>query len=85
MQSTAFPLGMVRVTDEGPASQLDQAGTPFDYTIYTAAMCAESLRYYWTTHENSRIQYIDLNDLATDGVIRQFDLGRRADFICRSH
>lgn len=85
MQSAAFPLGMVRVTDEGPASQLDQAGIPFDYTIYTAAMCAESLRYYWTTHENSRIQYIDLNDLATDGAIRQFDLCRRADFICRSH
>ncbi len=85
MHAAAFPLGMVRITEEGPASTLDQAGLPFDYTIYTAAMCAESLRYYWTTHENARIQYIDLNDLATDGGIRQFDLGRQADFICRSN
>lgn len=85
LQSAAFPLGMVRVTDSGPASSLDKTDSPFDYTIYTAAMCAESLRYYWTTHENARIQYIDLNDLATDGGIRQFDLGRRADFTCRSH
>ncbi len=82
--SAAFPLGMVRVTDQGPSSALDQAGLPFDYTIYTAAMCAESLRFYWTTHENGRIQYIDLNDLAPAGKARQFDLGRQADFVCRS-
>ncbi|HIR52244.1 MAG TPA: linear amide C-N hydrolase [Candidatus Onthovicinus excrementipullorum] len=78
--SVAFPLGMVRVTDQGSTSSLDKTGMPFDYTIYTAAMCAESLRFYWTTHENQRIQYIDLNDLAASGKACQFDLGRRADY-----
>ncbi len=79
-RSAAFPLGMVRVTDQGPSSELDGTLSPFDYTIYTSVMCAESLRFYWTTHENQRIQYIDLNDLAASGKACQFDLGRQADF-----
>lgn len=82
--SAAFPLGMVRVTDEGAKSELDGARSPYDYTIYTAVMCAESLRFYWTTHENRRIQYIDLNDLAAMDQPCPFDLGRQPDFLHRT-
>lgn len=84
LQSVAFPLGMVRVSDLGPSSELDGIFSPFDYTIYSAAMCAESLRFYWTTHENGQVQYVDLNHLLASGSPRQFELRPQADFVCRS-
>ena len=53
-QSAAFPLGMVRVSQSGTATALDTEITPYDYTVYTAVMCAESRRFYWATYENQR-------------------------------
>lgn len=81
-QSAAFPLGMVRVSDQGHVTQFDKDPIPFDYTVYTSAMCAESLRYYWTTYENQRVQFVDLHHLLAQDRPRQFELGRNADFLC---
>ena len=83
MQSAAFPLGMVRVTEQGHVTQYDEDVSPYDYTIYTAVMCGESLRYYWTTYENMRVQYVDLNQLMRRGEALLFPLERRADFLQR--
>ena len=62
-QSAAFPLGAVRVSHQTPATELDTAVLPYDYTVYTAVCCAESLRYYWTTYEGQQIQYLELGAL----------------------
>ena len=62
-QSVSFPLGIVRVSDPGHLTRYDTGIVPFDYTIYTAILCAESLRFYWTTYENQRIQCLDLLSL----------------------
>lgn len=63
-QSAAFPLGMVRVSQPGHVTEMDSGVVPFDYTVYTSIMCAESLRFYWTTYENQRVQCIDLHHLS---------------------
>ena len=47
-QSAAFPLGLVRVSHTAAATALDWDVLPYDYTVYTAVYCAESLRAYWT-------------------------------------
>lgn len=80
MQSAAFPLGMVRVSQPGQATQQDTGVVPYDYTIYTSAMCAESLRFYWTTYENQRVQCVDLNHLMYRQEVVQFALERTPDF-----
>ena len=79
-QSAAFPLGMVRVTEQGHITQYDTDVVPYDYTIYTSVMCAESLRFYWTSYENQQIQYVDLNDLSKMETCCQFELGRKPNF-----
>lgn len=84
MSSAAFPLGMVRVSQPGDPSQLDSQVSLYDYTIYTSVMCAESQRFYWTTYENPRIQYVDMSHLAAKGQPCQFDLGPTQDFRCLS-
>lgn len=83
-QSAAFPLGAVRVSEPGEPTALDAGVLPFDYTIYTAIYCAESLRVYWTTYENQRVQCADLHHLMhrTDPV--QFDFARQPDFLMRT-
>ena len=78
-QSVAFPLGMVKVTEQGHVTEYDKDIVPYDYTIYTATMCAESLRFYWTTYSNQRIQCVDMNDLLEKGEKIDFDLGQAAD------
>lgn len=78
MDSAAFPLGMVRVTEGGEA---DEA---YDYTIYTAVMCAESGRFYWTTYENQSIQYVDLTSLCERDSPKQFTLAMTPDFRART-
>ena len=83
-QSVAFPLGMIRVTGQGHRTEYDRKISPFDYTVYTSILCAESLRFYWTTYENQQVQYMDLNHLLHHRRPLQFDLNRRADFRCRS-
>ena len=83
-QSAAFPLGMVRVSQPGSITALDEGVVPYDYTIYTAVMCSESLRFYWTSYENQRIQYIDLHALKERKEPVQYDFGRQPDFVCRT-
>lgn len=70
LQSVAFPLGAVRLAEE----------PPWEYTIYTAAACARSRRFYWTTYENHQIQYVDLPRLAERGVPVRFPLGEKTGF-----
>lgn len=62
-QSVAFPLGMVKVGDTGDLTEHDSNVSEYDYTIYTAVMCAESRRFYWTTYRNPHIRYVDLGKL----------------------
>ena len=81
-QSAAFPLGMVRVSQPGDPTALDTGVVPYDYTVYTSMMCAESLRFYWTSYENQRVQYVDLNKLMEQPAPVQFALDRKADFRC---
>ncbi len=35
MQSAAFPLGAVRVSEPGHVTERDEGVVPFDYTLYT--------------------------------------------------
>lgn len=81
-QSVAFPYGMVKVTENGVLTEYDREVTPYDYTVYTSVMCAESLRFYWTTYRNSRIQYVDLRTLLSQDSCLQFELNKEEDFLC---
>ena len=83
-ESAAFPLGAVRVSEPGEPTALDADILPFDYTIYTAIYCAESLRVYWTTYENQRVQCADLHHLMHRTEPVQFDFARRPDFLLRT-
>ena len=83
LQSAAFPLGMVRV-EQAPAAAHDADIRPFDYTVYSGVMCADSLSYYWTSYENQRIQGISMKELQKDGVVRRFELGRTPDILMRA-
>ncbi len=83
-QSAAFPLGMVRVSQSGPATALDTEITPYDYTVYTAVMCAESRRFYWATYENQRVQYVDLQHLQRCPRPAQIAFQTAPDFCCRN-
>ena len=74
LQSAAFPLGMVRVPETTAAAH-DVEVVPYDYTIYSCAMCAESLRFYWVTYEDQRPRYVDLNHLTGHTGPIQFELG----------
>ena len=57
--------------------------TPFDYTVYTSVMCAESLRFYWLTYGNSRVfgMGVDLGELLkkTNRAV-QFELSFEQEF-----
>ena len=81
LQSAAFPLGAVRVSEPGEPTALDKDVVEFDYTIYTAIYCAESLRVYWTTYEDQRVRCADLNRLLARGEPVQFAFSRRPDFL----
>ena len=80
-QSASFPLGAVRVSNPGEPTALDKDVVEFDYTIYTAIYCAESLRVYWTTYEDQRVRCADLNHLLTRTEPVQFAFSRRPDFL----
>ena len=36
------------------------AWCPYDYTVYSSVLCAESMRFYWLTYRNSRVRYVEL-------------------------
>ncbi|MGI6031360.1 MAG: linear amide C-N hydrolase [Eubacteriales bacterium] len=80
-ESAAFPLGMVRVTHQGHVTQMDTDVQPFDYTVYTSLMCAESLRFYWTSYQNHRVQCVDLRNLMEKDTPVQFSMNREPDFL----
>ena len=71
-QNVAFPLGMVRVGDTGDLTEHDAFVTDYDYTLYTAVMCAESLRFYWMTYEDLRVKSIGLEELKEETSAKQF-------------
>ena len=79
LQSAAFPLGAVRVTHQGPITQLDQTVSPYDYTVYSCVLCARSARYCWTSYANQRIRYLALEDLSARREPLQFPLGEQPD------
>ena len=80
-QSAAFPLGAVQVSHQTPATELDGAVLPYDYTVYTGICCAESLRYYWTTYEGQQIRYLDLGALLEHQTPLQFPMQQTVDFL----
>lgn len=82
--SASFPLGAVEVGEPGEPLALEAGVVPWDYTIYSSVFCAESGRFYWTTYENARVQFVDMPTLAARGEAAQFDLGRAPDFLCRT-
>ena len=82
MQSAAFPLGMVRVSHQSPVTDLDKQVEPYDYTVYTTISCAQSLRFYWTTYENQRVQYAELGALLHCQKPFQIPLEPTPDFRC---
>ncbi|WP_024615366.1 choloylglycine hydrolase family protein [Clostridium sp. Ade.TY] len=79
LNNVAMPLGIVRVSQPGDLKHASGV-VPFDYTVYTSMMCAESLKFYWVTYENQRVQCIDLNHLLDKDDYVQFDLGRVTEF-----
>lgn len=75
----AFPLGLVKLSNPGGVTEHDVGVVPYDYTIYTSAMCSESLRYYWKTYGNPRIQCADLSKLLTQQDYVQYELTHSPD------
>lgn len=80
MQSAAFPLGAVRVSEPGHVTERDEGVVPFDYTLYTVVLCAQSLRCYWTSYENQRVQYLELERLLERSEPVQFVFGGNRTF-----
>ncbi|WP_195989058.1 choloylglycine hydrolase family protein [Clostridium sp. D53t1_180928_C8] len=78
--NVAFPLGLVKVSETGDVTKYDRGVVPYDYTVYTSVMCSESLKFYWVTYENQRVQCVDLNKLLSNDDFIQFDMGRKVDF-----
>ena len=78
--NVAFPLGLVKVSETGDITKYDRNVVPYDYTVYTSVMCSESLKFYWVTYENQRVQCVDLNKLLSNDDFVQFDMGRESDF-----
>ena len=81
LQSAAFPLGAVRVSHQSPVTELDTHTVPYDYTVYTSVCCAQSRRFYWTTYENQRIRYLELEPLLERPAPLQFPLYQTPDFL----
>lgn len=79
LNNVSMPLGIVRVSEAGDLKYATGV-VPFDYTVYTSMMCAESLRFYFVTYENQRVQCVDLNDLLEKNDFVQFDLSRKPAF-----
>ena len=84
LQNVSFPLGAVRVTDQGHITEYDKEVTPYDYTVYTSVMCPESLRFYWNIYDDLQIHYVDLNHLIRKKEILLFPLENKGEFMCLS-
>lgn len=79
--SVAFPMGLIKVTNTSDISKYDQDIVPYDYTVYTACMCAESLKYYWMNYENTSVNVVDLNEYKDEKDYIQFDILNEQHFI----
>ena len=62
LQNVAFPLGLIEVGDTTDVGQHDTDLLPYDYTVYSAVMCAESKTYYWYTYDDPMMHSITLDD-----------------------
>lgn len=80
MGSGAFPLGMVRVSQPGGPTELDENIQPWDYTLYTAVYCAESGRCCWTTYDNPTIHTVTLADLSGQKTPLLLPLEEKTEF-----
>lgn len=75
LQNVAFPLGMVKVKDTGDLTKHDTNVSDYDYTIYTAVMCSESRRFYWTTYKEPCIKSIGFEELKEETSAKQLKMG----------
>lgn len=62
LQNVAFPLGLIEVGDTSDIGKNDTDISPYDYTVYSAVMCAESKKYYWSTYDNPTIHSISFDE-----------------------
>ena len=58
----------------------DRGVVPYDYTVYSSVLCAESMRFYWLTYRNSRVRYVELSRLLKGDRPLQFALGEEPEF-----
>ena len=84
LQNAAFPLGAVGVADAPPPARLDSGILPFDYTVYSVVLCAESRRLYWTTWDNLRVQCVEMAPLLARRTLARLDLPAGADIAFRN-
>lgn len=68
-----MPLGMVKVNDKHDLSA-------YDISIYSVAMCSESLRFYWRTYRDCKLYSIDLNKELDNQEIKTFPLHEDPEF-----
>lgn len=69
LESVSIPRGIVVTTDD-----------TFDYTCYTAYMCAESRSYYYATYGNQRIRCVRLTpELEKETDYREFKVQPKED------
>ena len=80
LHSAAFPLGAVELTGPGEITPHDRGVVPYDYTVYSSVLCAESMRFYWLTYRNSRVRYVELSRLLKGDRPLQFALGEEPEF-----
>lgn len=71
LDNVAMPLGIVKVENRDDLSAYDES-------IYTACMCAESLKFYWKSYENTAIHCVDLNSELENSDLKTFPLENRA-------
>lgn len=53
-QSAAFPLGIVRITEQGTVTEYDKDISPYDYTVYTSIMCGNPFGFIGPLIKTSR-------------------------------
>ena len=76
----ASNLGAVELTGPGEITPHDRGVVPYDYTVYSSVLCAESMRFYWLTYRNSRVRYVELSRLLKGDRPLQFALGEEPEF-----
>ncbi len=70
----------MELTGPGEITPHDRGVVPYDYTVYSSVLCAESMRFYWLTYRNSRVRYVELSRLLKGDRPLQFALGEEPEF-----